>query len=61
MKVITDSRIKRENTDNSLIETTAAKGSAATVSKWSRPDPVCQRSCPPLYFSFNFRVGGMGQ
>jgi len=26
-----------------------------------RVHPLCQRSCPPLYFSSNFQVGGIGQ
>ena len=25
------------------------------------PDPLCQRSCPPLYFSSISQVGGIGR
>ena len=28
---------------------------------WAAPPPLCQRSCPPLFLSSIFRVGGIGQ
>jgi hypothetical protein len=37
-KVIAENWVKSENFDDYLVETTAAKGSAATGGKWTRPD-----------------------